>query len=275
VVRTVRRRTEVAESYCLSAALVTLLVFSASRFQLPHYTNVIFPFLAIITARWIHGIATKGQERFYAVTQYGTMLLSIVAVVAVQWIFRPAVNLVPFLGLALAAVIGFVGVSRAVADRTLVVFYRTCLAAVLLSGYLQLVAYPGLLRYQSGTHAAALANAAYEGQEVLELGVNSYPLIFHLRGPVREVDFEAVARAAAAGDGPALVYTAATAIPQLEGLGLTVEVLGTFEHYHIPKLSGRFLDHRRRGGEVQARVLLRVGPGSSASEARPGLSSSA
>jgi hypothetical protein len=105
---------------------------------------------------------------------------------------------------------------------------------------------------------AAVANVSYPGQEVLQLGVNSYPLVFHVRSTVREVDLETVRRQAT--EAPVLVYTAETAIPQLESSGLTVEVAGAFEHYRITRLSGRFLDHRQRASQVQPRVLLLVSP---------------
>ncbi len=41
------------EFYTLSGSWLSLLVFSFSGFQLPHYTNIIFPLLAIITADFI------------------------------------------------------------------------------------------------------------------------------------------------------------------------------------------------------------------------------
>ena len=42
------------EWYTLAGSLLTLVLFSLSKFQLPYYTNIIFPFLAIMTAGYIY-----------------------------------------------------------------------------------------------------------------------------------------------------------------------------------------------------------------------------
>src|SRR6185436_16867300 len=41
------------EWFTLCGSLLTLLIFSLSKFQLSYYTNIIFPFLAILTAQYI------------------------------------------------------------------------------------------------------------------------------------------------------------------------------------------------------------------------------
>jgi 4-amino-4-deoxy-L-arabinose transferase-like glycosyltransferase len=44
---------EANEWYSLLGSLSALIIFSLSKFQLPYYTNIIFPLLAILTARYI------------------------------------------------------------------------------------------------------------------------------------------------------------------------------------------------------------------------------
>ncbi|MFD2147501.1 ArnT family glycosyltransferase [Mucilaginibacter antarcticus] len=38
------KRLKATDWYCISASLLTFLLFSASKFQLPHYLNIVFPF---------------------------------------------------------------------------------------------------------------------------------------------------------------------------------------------------------------------------------------
>ena len=56
---TLRRRAhDEGEWYTLSGAVLTFLVLSASRFQLPHYLNILFPFWAILTAQYLAQVAS-------------------------------------------------------------------------------------------------------------------------------------------------------------------------------------------------------------------------
>jgi len=42
-----------AEWYCISGSLLTLLIFSLSKFQLPFYITIVFPFFTIICAQYV------------------------------------------------------------------------------------------------------------------------------------------------------------------------------------------------------------------------------
>lgn len=48
-----------ATSYLLGAFLPTFIMFSLSSFQLEHYTNIIIPFAAILTASWVYQMAER------------------------------------------------------------------------------------------------------------------------------------------------------------------------------------------------------------------------
>ncbi|KPL15319.1 MAG: glycosyl transferase, partial [Bacteroides sp. SM23_62] len=73
IIRNIRSVNQQAEFYTISGSLLALLVFSLSGFQLPHYTNIIFPLLAIMTADWIHRAEMQGELRFYMVAQSVTI----------------------------------------------------------------------------------------------------------------------------------------------------------------------------------------------------------
>ncbi|MCK5465720.1 MAG: glycosyltransferase family 39 protein, partial [Bacteroidales bacterium] len=78
IIQNIRSVNQEAEFYTISGSLLALLVFSASGFQLPHYTNIIFPLLAILTADWIYRAGTKGEIRFYKIAQSVTIILLVI-----------------------------------------------------------------------------------------------------------------------------------------------------------------------------------------------------
>ncbi|MEV4885365.1 glycosyl transferase, partial [Chitinophaga ginsengisegetis] len=76
--------------YCICAALATFALFSLSRFQLPHYLNIIFPFFAILTAQYILSLQTETGLKFVRVTQYTIIIVIAVAGVVIDLLYKPA-----------------------------------------------------------------------------------------------------------------------------------------------------------------------------------------
>ena len=95
------------EFYTLSGSLLALLVFSFSGFQLPHYTNIIFPLLAILTANFIWRAVSGTEMRLFAITQYGVILLIFACLFFLQILFRPESNLILAIPAFIAAGIWF------------------------------------------------------------------------------------------------------------------------------------------------------------------------
>src|ERR1700744_350874 len=66
------RRQVPGELICLGAAVATFLVFSLSRFQLPHYLNILFPFFSILAAGYLYSIHRPGTRRTIRNRQNGS-----------------------------------------------------------------------------------------------------------------------------------------------------------------------------------------------------------
>jgi 4-amino-4-deoxy-L-arabinose transferase-like glycosyltransferase len=75
------------EWLCISGALLTFLLFSASKFQLPHYLNIVFPFFAIITAQYLVGLQTERTIKTIRAVQIGLVVLLLIVIVALALYF--------------------------------------------------------------------------------------------------------------------------------------------------------------------------------------------
>ena len=66
--------------YLLGAFFPTFCMFSASSFQLDHYTNIIIPFAAMMCAGWVchKQDASAVQSRLYNAIVYPTMLINLI-----------------------------------------------------------------------------------------------------------------------------------------------------------------------------------------------------
>jgi 4-amino-4-deoxy-L-arabinose transferase-like glycosyltransferase len=250
------------EFYTVSGILFSLLLFSFSRFQLPHYTNVIFPLLAILTAGIIQGELKRGEIRFLSISQWSHIFLIMGFVIFLQFLVRPEqVSILAIIGFLLTAA-GIITVRRYAAGMKARILYYSCLGSILLNFYLNLVFYPVLLEYQSGTKAASFANLNHPGEEIRTLGTLPFTLSFHCDAVVRK--YNTVQNLAGhtgdsdTGNGDFLLFTRREYFDSLLVNGLEYQVLQEFEHYHTTLVTGKFLNHKTRKDALVKQYLLKV-----------------
>lgn len=240
VVQFIRKRKVAVEFYCISGALSTFLLFSLSKFQLPHYLNIIFPFFAILTAQYI---LTLNKPRFFNITQQVIMGLMAVAIVGLWALYQPKINYV-YVGLIAAVVVLWFTV------KVETVFFRTCLMSVILNLFLNGLFYPDVLGYQSGSSAAFYANEHLRGGAVCMYKDNSYAFNFYLDAPVLRSDTLL--------QPPVLLYTTREAMDSLVIRGRNCEVLKSFPRFPVTKLDGEFVNFSTRKAAVGERLLVLV-----------------
>ncbi|MCK4751687.1 MAG: hypothetical protein KAT15_31740, partial [Bacteroidales bacterium] len=242
------------EFYTLSGSLLALLVFSFSGFQLPHYTNIIFPLLAILTANFIWRAVSGTEMRLFAITQYGVILLIFACLFFLQILFRPESNLIlaiPAFVITGGVIVFFVR-SR-MNEKTRVIFY-SCLASILLNFYLNLVFYPQLLFYQSGSRVAEYVNTHYPGQALRTLGVLPFTVHFHADGEVRIRTLDELGKELEKTE--MLVFTSTVYLDSLDMINVDYQILEEFDHYHTTKVTGTFLNHKTREEALRKQFLL-------------------
>ncbi|HWV69560.1 ArnT family glycosyltransferase, partial [Chitinophaga sp.] len=235
------------EYYCICAALATFVLFSLSRFQLPHYLNIIFPFFAILTAQYILSLQTEKGLKFFRVTQYTIIILVAVAGVVIDLLYKPAMHYA-WLLLAGALLLLYLLLHYWLDKSTRqAVFYRTISISILLNLYLNTILYPDMMQYQSGSTAAAYANTYLPGKSIGLYQANSYAFDFYLQAPVLRPD-------SASG----LIFTTPDAVASLQQQGYTCTVIRSFPHFYVSKLDLPFVRKATRAGALGERQLVEV-----------------
>jgi 4-amino-4-deoxy-L-arabinose transferase-like glycosyltransferase len=245
------------EYYCISAALLTFALFSLSRFQLPHYLNIIFPFFSILTAQYVLSL---GRLKFYRITQYIIIGIVGAAIIGLAVLYRPQPNYYALFCMLLGVVL-FLLLPRWLEGRALV-FYRTCAAALVLNLFLNLLMYPDMMRYQSGSSAARFANQQLPGMPIGMLGTNSYALEFYLNAPVQRYDSAGLRRAAVSL--PVVLFTNPEEMAELQKKGYSCRVVREFPHFYVSRLELGFVNHATREAALQRRLLVMVQSGKAA-----------
>jgi 4-amino-4-deoxy-L-arabinose transferase-like glycosyltransferase len=243
IVKRIKNRKDkaVTEWYCLGGGLVTFLMFSLSKFQLPHYLNIVFPFFAILTSAYI---AESVNVKHIRIIQYLLVAVMLIILPVLHFIFKPGITHVSMTILMsiVFALLLFLPKFFDISEKELIIG-RTVLAAVLVNLYLNGFFNPKLLTYQGGTTAAQHVNEAFPGIPVVQLRPRfSYPLEFYLEAPLITID--------------RLSDTSHIPKPSLLLLHQDDDSLGmipikSFDVFPISKLNKKFIDPSTRSDQLK------------------------
>ena len=171
--------------YALSGGLLFLVLFSVSGFQLPFYTNAVFPLFAIITAPVCLAQLNQLCSKLRAVFQWVFIIVIPLLVLAVNYFLQPANNLffiigcIAFLGLIMLI---YFTVSN-VLSKT---FMLTVSAALFLGFYLNLFFFKEVAKYNGQMAAANYANLKpFEGFNIYSLNAENNMFQFYCHQPVQ------------------------------------------------------------------------------------------
>ncbi|HTE24444.1 ArnT family glycosyltransferase [Flavitalea sp.] len=228
------------EWYSFFAAILTFLLFSLSRFQLPHYLNVVFPFFAVITADYLLGISSAPVIGRISKLQIILVCLLFVGVIALQVLYRPTGTGWLIIGAGIIAVTLVLRTGGLPSKQRIITI--SSLGILIINLWLFWILYPDLLKYQSGSEAAFIANSQYPGVPVVQYKQSSYPLEFYIDAPVSKIDTLVATNSL---KKPILLYVAESVDTLLVGPGFILP------NFRISRLNGKFINKKRRDSQLQ------------------------
>ena len=245
------------EWYCLCGSLLTFLVFSASKFQLPHYLNIVFPFFAILTTQYLYNVKAEKSIRAVRITQLIVVVLLLVIVAALHYFFQPEMFNWVTGAVLLVLLITLLVLPKAITSKT---FWRigfsTLLVSFIINLYLNLAFYPSLLHYQALTQAALWINKNNPDRlPVVQSGDVPFAMEFYLDQPLINIGTD--------GNGPTppkpyLLFAQTDVINGLKAKGWQMQPVKTFERYWISRLKLQFLNKATRGKALTYSELVIV-----------------
>ncbi|HEY4337127.1 MAG TPA: glycosyl transferase, partial [Puia sp.] len=246
-----RRRAFPGDLVCLGAALASFIVFSLSRFQLPHYLNILFPFFSILTAAYLYGVHRRGSQKTIRILQNGIAGLLPILLLALCWFFHFSgwmIVMVVIVGLALTSFTLF-------RDPPLPAsIVHSFWMALLVFSFVNFILYPTILQYQAGTVAGHyMREVPPPGQPVylLQEAPVDYSFEFDCPHPVERVPIHSL-------PANALVFAPTAFADTLAGRGLHATPLQSFPNFHISQLTGEFVNWRTRATVLTPWSLMRV-----------------
>lgn len=244
------------EWYTLCGTVPSLLMFSFSGFQLPYYTNILFPFLAILTAAFVMQLKEKGIKRT-AILQGVITVIAVAAVITLFIVYRPAINSVfAFAVLCGLTLLLLISPFILKTDRLSAMLLRSGLAILIVAQFLAGVFYPDALQYQSGNHMAFYLNKnlsglpAASGQLYIPVGQ------FYLDRYIRITPIDTICKKEFIR--PSVVFISDMELEQLKQTGSPYEVVKEFPEYHITMPDLKFINHNTRASTLKKQYLVKL-----------------
>jgi len=189
-IKSVFQRKKPAEYYTLSGGLLLLLLFSLSRFQLPFYTNAVFPLFAIVTAQVCFDQLSKFGTKFRLIGQWIFVILLPVIVVITNIALNPASYLFLNVDALLFGVVIFLIVTK-IKEAHKRVFFLNCAAALFVGFYVNTVFYSEIVPYKGQIAAAEYINQKpFDSFHLYSLKAENNIFQFYCKRPVDIVSIE-------------------------------------------------------------------------------------
>lgn len=250
--RTIRRHAVGEKIILTGSALVTFLIFSVSRFQLPHYIVILFPHFAIFSAAWLLQIRKNSVWRNVTIAAWSLYAILLAAIIVLLVVFRfdhPWPMIV--LAVIITAALPLFGYK----DKLVAFVWQGICFALLASCFLHQFIYSELMKYNAGKNAAEWINSQPGKENAVMLDALNYSFDFYLKGQTRclpELEAGQIEQG-----GSVLVFCPEGALQKLQLPGIQTKVLKEFDYYRITMLKGGFLNQQTRPSLLERYVVVR------------------
>jgi len=237
------KRIALPEYVCISGAGLMLFIFSISAFQLPFYTNILFPFFSIITAVFVQDVIAKSKGAYFKVSQYIITGVLVLAFIVLNFIFSPEHFVVfSFITAALGLLTWYIYKHSQSVYYGLFLF--TCCVAVWLNTYFLAVVYPTMLRYKPEVQASTYVNQHLADRPIIVISAipNAFP--FYIPRPIKVTSLSNLLAKPVAKNAVVLIDD--NLVKQMDYQKVDYTVIKAFEDYPQENLTLPFILENQR-----------------------------
>lgn len=246
------------EAFTIGTVVFAFIVISGSQFQLPHYLNILFPFLAILTAaRLVKLDAQSRNKPLRIITRLQAiiaLLIVILVVILCVWSFSTNIMLTGLPALAAVLYIGWWAYNN---KKPLMKIATISVTGIALVNFILFsFFYPQLLRYEGGLNLAAIAK-----EKQIDLTntyfYNTYNFAFDFKNrhlspilPLNDIKNKQA--------DIFWLITDSNGMDSLQQAGIPIAEKYGGEHFRISRLKASFLNPATRQGQLDTLYLLKV-----------------
>lgn len=248
-----------AQWIIVGSAIITFLIFSLSKFQLPHYIIILFPQFAMITANYLVNQAeNKKTHTYFSIIQTIFLLLAVIVIIALTIIYGiPSLVYIITAVIVVAAIIYFLCYKK---NKMFLIVAISIGFALLLQLYLNLVFYPNLLQYQAGMMAGKWMNKNIGTDTIGTYNASSFTLNFYATAIEKKLNnLNEVCNFAK--NKEKYIYTNAQYLDSFSSIGIQYNIVQNFDNFSVSRLNRKFINQKTRNREISKIVLLHLTSG--------------
>lgn len=244
------------EYYTLSGGLILLILFSISSFQLPFYTNIIFPLFAIPTANFCNEVLTKTAEnKFRSIAQWIYIVAFIAAILLLHYFLQPDVDHYLIIG-TIGLIAGIYFIYKNTSPAHIKLFMITCSAMLFVGFYVNTTLYPVITENKGQIKAAEYVNAAVPDESpVYSLRDQNNIFQFYCERPVKLVPLDKFTSTKTETD--AIFYADKEAIDHLIQSNVLFKIIWYGMDYPQENILPAFINSNTRGETLQMDYLIK------------------
>jgi 4-amino-4-deoxy-L-arabinose transferase-like glycosyltransferase len=155
--KSIYQKQKLTEYYTLCGGLLLLILFSLSKFQLPFYTNTIFPLFAVVTAPYCFKQLSKAGTAFRLVGQWVYIVAFPVVVLLINYFSSPDKEFWFYIDIVVALLV-IALICYKIKVNHIKVFLLNCTVVLFVNFYLNTTFYEQITAYKGQITAANYLN---------------------------------------------------------------------------------------------------------------------
>ncbi len=254
IAKNIFTKVRMVELYSFCGAMAMFVLFSISKFQLPHYITIIFPFYAIIVANAFVSVLGDRSLKFLKSVQWLQVILGSLLILFSFYFWNT--SMYSYLLIVVALAIGLCFLFLFIKDELFKTIYMSVVIVLLINTILSVNIYPTIAEYRGDNKAIQYVNENYPNQELVILGPSSNRVLFYTNGELTrywspsEREFENLI---------AKDLILSRNEEYVNRVLVSHEEIARFDHYVGESFSLGFLNPRTRADNLVSYVLLKRG----------------
>ncbi len=254
-IKNILKKETLVEYYTLSGGLLLLILFSLSGFQLPFYTNAIFPLFAIILAPYCTMPLAGIEAKLRLAAQSIYIVLFPIAILVINYFLQPDNTLLFYLDYLL-----FFGLILLIVTQIKLtpqrIFLLNCTVALFVNFYLNTVLYKEVANYNGQIRAAKYINQKHPADApVYSVKMQNNVFQFYCDKPVGYISLEKVG--ASTTPANALIYVNQVSLDYLAKNHIDFKIVKSFINYPQEQVLPDFINRINRGKVLDKVYLIK------------------
>lgn len=253
-VKRIIQKRRIAEYYTISGGLLLLILFSLSRFQLPFYTNTVFPLFAIITAPYCFGPLRRFGIVLRQVSLYLYGFAFILITFAINFFAKPGSILFFMIDCAVLAT-GLFILLPIIKKPHLRAFFLACIAVLFANFYLNTVFYSIMTDYNGQIKAAKYVNSdSFNDYHLYSLRFENNIFQFYSKKPINYIPLDSFKNFTAPAHS--IFYARKLSIDILNQQHVPFKILSSFPNYPQENILPKFVNTNTRETVLDSVYLI-------------------